>query len=107
LLANNRKKTDHMMAVWSNAFYYALFLKYCKSISTLLIFTVTLGLYSNRSAGRIKGNQATFDNSQRNNLRSFMRVSSVVFGLSFSLVRARKVNIYIKLCVYRYTVYSV
>ena len=31
---------------------------------------VTLGLYCNRSVGRIKGNQATFDNSQRNNLRS-------------------------------------
>jgi len=32
--------------------------------------SVTLGLYRNRSAVRIKGNQATFDNSQRNNLRS-------------------------------------
>ena len=31
---------------------------------------VTLGLFRNRSAARIKGNQATFDNSQRNNLRS-------------------------------------
>ena len=31
---------------------------------------VTLGLYLNRSVERIKGNQATFDNSQRNNLRS-------------------------------------
>jgi len=31
---------------------------------------VTLGLYCNRSVGRIKGNQATFDNSQQNNLRS-------------------------------------
>jgi len=31
---------------------------------------VTLGLYRNRSVERIKGNQATFDNSQRNNLRS-------------------------------------
>jgi len=31
---------------------------------------VTLGLSRNRSVGRIKGNQATFDNSQRNNLRS-------------------------------------
>jgi len=31
---------------------------------------VTLGLYYNRSVERIKGNQATFDNSQRNNLRS-------------------------------------
>jgi len=31
---------------------------------------VTLGLYRNRSVERIKGNQAAFDNSQRNNLRS-------------------------------------
>jgi len=31
---------------------------------------VTLGLDRNRSVERIKGNQATFDNSQRNNLRS-------------------------------------
>jgi len=37
---------------------------YAKAIS------VTLGLYRNRSVERIKGNQATFDNSQRNNLRS-------------------------------------
>ena len=55
---------------------------------------VTLGLYRNRSAGRIKGNQATFDNSQRNNLRSCMWVSWVVFGLSFFLAAARKVDIY-------------
>ena len=33
---------------------------------------MTLGLYRNRSVERIKGNQATFDNSQRNNLRSFL-----------------------------------
>jgi len=33
-------------------------------------WAVTLGLYRNRSVRRIKGNQATFDNSQRNNLRS-------------------------------------
>jgi len=32
--------------------------------------SVTLGLSRNRSVWRIKGNQATFDNSQRNNLRS-------------------------------------
>jgi len=32
--------------------------------------SVTLGLYCNQSVERIKGNQATFDNSQRNNLRS-------------------------------------
>jgi len=31
---------------------------------------VTLGLFRNRSVERINGNQATFDNSQRNNLRS-------------------------------------
>jgi len=31
---------------------------------------VTLWLYCNQSVVRIKGNQATFDNSQRNNLRS-------------------------------------
>jgi len=43
-------------------------------------YSVTLGLSRNRSAGRIKGNQATFDNSQRNNLRSCMWVSEVVFG---------------------------
>ena len=35
-----------------------------------LIPCVTMGLSGNRSVGRIKGNQATFDNSQRNNLRS-------------------------------------
>jgi len=38
---------------------------------SLVMVSVTLGLYRNRSVGRIKGNQATFDNSQRNNLRSF------------------------------------
>ena len=31
---------------------------------------MTLGLYCNQSVEGIKGNQATFDNSQRNNLRS-------------------------------------
>ena len=31
---------------------------------------VALGLSCDRHVGRIKGNQATFDNSQRNNLRS-------------------------------------
>jgi len=41
---------------------------------------VTLGLYRNWSVERIKGNQATFDNSQRNNLRSYVWVSGVVFG---------------------------
>jgi len=43
---------------------------------------VTLGLSCNRSVGRINGNQATFDNSQRNNLRSCVWVSVVVFSLS-------------------------
>ena len=43
---------------------------------------VTLGLYRNRSEDRIKGNQATFNNSQWNNLRSCVWVSVVVFGLS-------------------------
>ena len=41
---------------------------------------VTLGLSRNQSVGRIKGNQATFDSSQRNNLRSCVWVSVVVFG---------------------------
>jgi len=36
--------------------------------------SVTLGLSRNRSVGGFKGNQATFDNSQRNNLRSCVRV---------------------------------
>ena len=31
---------------------------------------MALGSYRNRSVKRVKGNQATFDNSQRNNLRS-------------------------------------
>ena len=40
---------------------------------------VTLGLLHNPSVWRIKGNQATFDNSQRNNLRScvWVRFGSV------------------------------
>ena len=52
---------------------------------------VTLGLSRNQSAWRIKGNQTTFDNSQQNNLRSFLWVfSRVVFGLpSLSLWRER------------------
>ena len=44
---------------------------------------VTLGLYRNRSVGRIRGNQATFDNSQRNNLRSCMWVLGVVLVRMF------------------------
>jgi len=35
---------------------------------------VTLGLYRNQSVERMKGNQDTFDNSQRNNLRSCVYV---------------------------------
>ena len=54
---------------------------------------MTLGLYRNRSVERIKGNQATFNNSQRNNLRSWW-VSSVVFRLFLPLLGARKVGIY-------------
>ena len=47
---------------------------------------MTLGLYRNRSVERIKGDQATFDNSQRNNLRSCVwvfggSVGESVFGL--------------------------
>ena len=42
-------------------------------------YSVTLGLSRYRSAARIKGNQATFDHSQRNNLRSCVWVSAVVF----------------------------
>jgi len=45
---------------------------------------VTLGLYRNRSVERIRGNQATFDNSQRNNLRSCVWVS---VGFWWCLVR--------------------
>jgi len=43
---------------------------------------VTLGLYRNRSVERIKGNQATFDNSQRNNLRSRLWGFSLLSGHS-------------------------
>ena len=46
---------------------------------------VTLGLYRNWSVNGIKDNQATFDNSQRNNLRSCVWVPVVVFGLSLFL----------------------
>ena len=49
---------------------------------------VTLGLSRNRSVGRIKGNQATFDNSQRNNLRSSVWFQWVWFGSVVSDVRA-------------------
>jgi len=55
---------------------------------------VTLGLYRNQSVERIKGNQATFNNSRRNNLRSCMWVSSVVFGL-LSLSSGRERSTYI------------
>jgi len=45
-----------------------------------VVYCVTLGLYRNRSVERIKGNQATFDNSQRNNLRSCVWVRWVRVG---------------------------
>jgi len=41
---------------------------------------VTLGLSLNRSAGGIGGNQATLDNSQRNNLRSCVYFGGIGFG---------------------------
>jgi len=47
---------------------------------------VTLGLSCNRSVGGFKGNLATFDNSQRNNLRSCVWVSAVVLVRIFVLV---------------------
>ena len=53
--------------------------------TNLITQTVTLGLFRNRSAGRIQGNQATFDNSQRNNLRSCVWVSAVVLVRMFVL----------------------
>ena len=39
---------------------------------------MTLGLSRNQSVGGIKGNQATFDNSQQNNLRSCVLIAVVV-----------------------------
>ena len=57
------------------------------------------GVYRNRSARRIKGNQATFDNSQRNNLRSCVWLSVVVFGeevrAGFSSVEAENLRLFI------------
>ena len=58
-----------------------------------MVIPVTLGLYRNLSVERVKDNQATFDNSQQNNLRSCMWVSSVVFGLFLSPIGAREVDI--------------
>jgi len=49
---------------------------------------VTLGSYRNQSVRRIKGNQATFDNSQRNNLRSCVWVSVVVLVRMVVLVES-------------------
>jgi len=61
--------------------FYRCFIKdYSKITAPLMSLTrkekkcVTLGLYRNRSVARIRGNQATFDNSQRNNLRSCVGV---------------------------------
>jgi len=51
---------------------------------------VTLGLYRNRSVERINGNQATFDNSQRNNLRSCVWFSVVVLVGMFVLISSRR-----------------
>ena len=48
---------------------------------------VTLGLSGNQSVERIKGNQATFDNSQRNNLRSHVWFRWDWFGSVVSDVR--------------------
>jgi len=54
-----------------------------------IIAVVILGLSCNRSVGRIKGNQATFDNSQRNNLRSCVWVfGRIWFGSAGGDVRA-------------------
>ena len=59
---------------------------------------MTLGLSHNRSVERIKGNQATFDNSQWNNLISCVWVSVVVFVEVFVLMSlflgARRDGIY-------------
>jgi len=51
---------------------------------------VTLGLSRNWSRERIKGNQATFDNSQRNNLRSCVRFRGVVFVRTFVPISLRR-----------------
>ena len=59
-------------------------------LKTKIATPVTLGLYRNRSAGRIKGNQATFDNSQRNNLRSCVWLSVVVSLRMFVLISLRR-----------------
>ena len=56
------------------------------------VVIVTLGLSRNRSVGEIKGNQATFDNSQRNNLRSCVWVRWVVFVRMFVLISLGEVR---------------
>jgi len=53
-----------------------------------LLLQCDTGVVSNRSVERIKGNQATFDNSQRNNLRSCVWVRWVVFFFFGEDVRA-------------------
>jgi len=65
----SRSKWDSSRTRWNTRS------RYCSSYSepqnrVFVVSDVTLGLSRNRSVGRIKGNQATFDNSQRNNLRS-------------------------------------
>ena len=50
------------------------------STPTALGKSVTLGLSRNQSVRESKGNQATFDNSQRNNLRSCVWFRGVWFG---------------------------
>ena len=59
---------------------------------------VTLGWPCNQSTGGIKGNQATFDNSQRNNLRSYVWVFGGSVGedvrSDVSSFGARRVSIY-------------
>jgi len=56
------------------------------STATVEYEVETLGLYRIRSVKTIKGNQATFDNSQQSNLRSCVWVSVVVLVRMFVLI---------------------
>jgi len=67
--------TSHTMTSWSEPVASSLSIH---QLSSMLAVSVTLGC-TEPECGRIKGNQATFDNSQRNNLRSCVWVSVVVF----------------------------